>query len=72
MTKPDNVSLAEIMFNAYGTSAGWVAVNGNLIPNWQSVGADVRAHWTRAAAAARAALSNVSRETSTEGGPDGP
>lgn len=72
MTQPDNVSLAEIMYRTYGNDAGWVAVNGNLIPNWQSVGPDVRAHWILAAAAARAALSNVSRETSTEGGPDGP
>lgn len=72
MTQPDNVSLAEIMFRAYGDSAGWVAVNGNLIPNWQSVGPDVRAHWTRAAASARTALGDVSRETPTEGGPDGP
>lgn len=61
-----NVDLAERMFEAYGNSAGWVAVNGNLIPIWSQVGPDVREHWTAAARAARDALrDDVSRETST-------
>lgn len=67
MRRPmDDVQLAERMFEAYGNSAGWTAVNGNIIPIWSLAGPLVREHWTRAAAAARAALrDDVSRETSS-------
>jgi hypothetical protein len=64
-------------FEAYREHAGGVAVNGQAIPEWDRVGEEVRSHWTHAAMTVIAQhvkavqASDVSRETSTEGDPDG-
>lgn len=66
----DAQKLAEVAFTAYAQDAGGVAVNGQLIPDWNRVGADVQAHW-RAAVRAVFNRLGLSLADDDEGGPDG-
>lgn len=72
----DAQQLAKVAFDAYSRDAEGVAANGQLIPEWDRVGPSVQSHWRAAVRAAfdRLGLSladDVSRETSSEGDPDG-
>jgi hypothetical protein len=44
-------SLGQVGYDAYGDHANWKNYQGEPMPNWEDLPADIRLHWETAAGA---------------------
>ncbi|WP_155298972.1 hypothetical protein [Deinococcus kurensis] len=45
---PDIDTLAKAAYTAYGESADGVSISGVILPSWEALPENIRAHWRRA------------------------